>query len=153
MKCKKCGEEIPNNSDFCKFCGNPIGQQTDETILMIMEVASHNDALYAAFVARAKCYKYCRKYAPRPDYKDYVQHIQLQYYPQEYYKSIIYKRYFLLLLPLGILTIACFTLAIIFLFISIISVIFSLAAVLLIGIIMRAKKNCKNKIIDSISSL
>lgn len=94
MKCKNCGEEIADNSENCKYCGASVSHQTDETLLMIMDVASHNDAITAAYKARSKCYRYCKKYAPRPDYKDYVQHIQLQYYPQEYYRSLYFSRYY-----------------------------------------------------------
>lgn len=28
MKCLNCNKEIPNESDFCAFCGNPINKES-----------------------------------------------------------------------------------------------------------------------------
>lgn len=39
MRCSSCGKEIPGDSKFCEFCGNPIGEKSAKKI----DWASEND--------------------------------------------------------------------------------------------------------------
>ena len=89
MQCPNCGKEIANDSQFCEYCGTPTHFSVDDILLNIIEVNSYHPSLFAAYKARKKCYKLCKKNTHRPDYKEYVQHLQLQNFPNEYQKAII----------------------------------------------------------------
>ena len=96
MKCPNCNREIENDSVFCEYCGASINFSVDSLLLNIIEVASRHPSWFAAYKARKKCYKLCKKYAYRPDdYKEYVQHLQLHNFPNEYQKSIMGGRLYL----------------------------------------------------------
>lgn len=121
MKCKHCGKEITNESQYCEFCGTKTSispeqknneKDIDSILLNIIEVSSHNNNVLAAFNARSKCNKLCKKESLRPDYKEYVQHLQLQHYPAEYHKSL-FGYWFLVFLYIDILAVAMAILGII----------------------------------------
>lgn len=38
MKCKKCGKEIPENSEFCTYCGNKVDKNSDNKKIIINTV-------------------------------------------------------------------------------------------------------------------
>lgn len=80
MKCKHCGAEIDNDSNFCEFCGRKQ-EQYEDVLLSIMDGASLNDAPLVAYKARKKCYQLCREKHPY-DYKEYVMKIMADDYPQ-----------------------------------------------------------------------
>lgn len=121
MKCKHCGKEIANDSVFCEFCGTKVSvgpeqkaseKNIDGVLLNIIEVSSHNNNILAAFNARSKCYRLCKKISLRPDYKEYVQHLQLENYPAEFHKSL-FGCWFLVFLCIGILAAIVLSLGII----------------------------------------
>lgn len=90
MLCPKCGKEIVKESKFCEHCGRQIIvlNDEDEMLLNVIRVASFHPKLLAAYKARQRCYKLCKKQSHRIDYKEYVWKLQLDYYPNEFKKSI-----------------------------------------------------------------
>ena len=96
MKCPNCNREVENDSVFCEHCGASMNSSVDNTLLNIIEVASHHPSCFAAYKARKKCYKLCKKHAYHlDDYKEYVQNLQLRNFPNEYQKSIMGGRLYL----------------------------------------------------------
>lgn len=67
---------------------------SEKMYLNIIRVASQNDNILSAYRARKKCYKLCKK-SGRPDYKEHIQQLQLDYYPDEFKKSLLGARYVL----------------------------------------------------------
>lgn len=43
MLCEHCGKEIPGNSKFCRYCGQPVVPQTDEPAIEPPEVRQSSD--------------------------------------------------------------------------------------------------------------
>lgn len=56
-------------------------------ILNIIKVASYRDNFLAAYKARKLCYRICKEESDRPDYKEYVENIILNHFPNEFKKA------------------------------------------------------------------
>lgn len=100
MKCPNCGKEIAENSQFCEFCGTKINlvggdnvSNYDDMCLQIIYVGSKHDAILASYKARKKCYKIAKVFEKRYDYKEHVQKLQIDNFPDEFKKSIIGESY------------------------------------------------------------
>ena len=37
MKCEKCGMKLPNDSEFCQYCGQPVKEKTDDNEAIVAE--------------------------------------------------------------------------------------------------------------------
>lgn len=59
----------------------------DMRILNIMRIAAAKDGMLAAYKARKKCYRLCKKDTNQSDYKEHVQALQLDNYPLEFKKA------------------------------------------------------------------
>lgn len=78
----------------------------DSTILSILRVGANRTNVLAAYKARKKCYKICKKCLGRIDYKEYVECLQLDHYPNEFKKAELGEQYCnwlrcLMLIPIG----------------------------------------------------
>ena len=84
--------------------------ELDEAMLNIMRVGASKDDILAAYKAREKCYQLCKESAKRPDYKEYVETLQLDNFPNELKKADYGKRYVILVscLALCVVVIICF---------------------------------------------
>ena len=141
MKCTNCGKEIANDSVFCEYCGaktnrpSEINPTIDSIILNIIEIGAHQKGTFASYKARRKCYKLYKQATNLPNYKEHVQKLQLDYFPDEHYKSIVEQRYYRWLLWGIIWGIICG------------ATIFGLViTILLIWKIIKEAKICKQKI-------
>lgn len=67
--------------------------ELDTAMLNIIRLGASKDDILAAYNARKKCYKLCKKYAKRPYYKEYVQILQLDNFPNELKKADYGKQY------------------------------------------------------------
>lgn len=65
----------------------------DSIILNILRVNASKTNILAAYKARKKCYKICKKILGRVDYKEYVEGLQLDHYPIEFTKAELGQRY------------------------------------------------------------
>lgn len=65
----------------------------DTAMLNIIRVGANKDDILAAYKARKKCYQLCKESAKRPDYKEYVETLQLDNFPNEFKKADYGKRY------------------------------------------------------------
>lgn len=70
--------------------------ELDEAMLNIMRVGASKDDILAAYKAREKCYQLCKESAKRPDYKEYVETLQLDNFPNELKKADYGKQYVIL---------------------------------------------------------
>lgn len=61
--------------------------ELDTAMLNIIRVGASKDNILAAYKARKKCYQLCKESAKRPDYKEYVETLQLDNFPCELKKS------------------------------------------------------------------
>lgn len=80
----------------------------DSIILNILRVGANRTNVLAAYKARKKCYKICKKFLGRADYKEYVEGLQLDHYPAEFTKAELGQRYhnwlcLFIILPIGIM--------------------------------------------------
>lgn len=71
--------------------------ELDAAMLNIIRVGANKDDLLAAYRARKKCYKLCQQTTGRLDYKEYVETLQLDNFPNELKKADYGKRYINLL--------------------------------------------------------
>lgn len=71
--------------------------ELDVAMLNIIRVGASKDNILAAYKARKKCYQLCKESAKRPDYKEYVETLQLDNFPNELKKADHGKRYVRLL--------------------------------------------------------
>ena len=62
-------------------------------VLNIIRVGANKDDILAAYKARKKCYQFCKESAKRPDYKEYVETLQLDNFPNELKKAELGKKY------------------------------------------------------------
>lgn len=92
MNCKHCGEEIAEDSVFCEFCGTRVKVEYNEEVHKILLVASQDDTPMAAYKARVRCYKLCKKEHPY-NYKEYVNQLMKDKYPRVLEKCNIDTRY------------------------------------------------------------
>ena len=90
----------------------PVEQPIDGALLHIIEEASHEDSILAAYKAQKRCCQICKTY--HPDYKKYVEHLQLQKYPSEYHKSLIGQSFRRLLIWCIPPCVICFVLSVLF---------------------------------------
>lgn len=67
--------------------------ELDIAMLNIIRVGASKDDILAAYKARKKCYQLCKESAKRPDYKEYVETLQLDNFPNELKKADYGKRY------------------------------------------------------------
>lgn len=104
MKCPNCGKEIANGSAYCEFCGAKIQvsnssstdvqlSENDKMCLNIIRVGSKHGTKQASFKARKKCYKIIHDFEKRFDYKEHVQQLQLDYFPDEFTKCVKWEDY------------------------------------------------------------
>lgn len=70
-----------------------INDGLNEALFNTMRLAACRNDILAAYKAREKCYKLCRRYASVPDYKEYVEVFQLDNFPDELKKADYGKRY------------------------------------------------------------
>lgn len=80
----------------------------DSIILNILRVGANKTNVLAAYKARKKCYKICKKLLGRDDYKEYVEGLQLDHYPNEFVKAELGRQYhnwlrWFIFPPMGIL--------------------------------------------------
>lgn len=71
--------------------------ELDTAMLNIIRVGANKDNILAAYKARKKCYQLCKESAKRPDYKEYVETLQLDNFPCELKKADYGWRYVKLL--------------------------------------------------------
>ena len=71
--------------------------ELDTAMLNIIRVGANKDDILAAYKARKKCYQLCKESAKRPDYKEYVETLQLDNFPCELKKADYGWRYVKLL--------------------------------------------------------
>lgn len=110
MKCKHCGEEISNDSNFCEFCGTRLIDTYNEALLNVLDCANADRKPMAAYKARNKCYELCEKEHPN-DYKEYVKKIMLERYPKMDEKCKIDIKYLTRNLFFLIVFLVCFCIA------------------------------------------
>lgn len=67
--------------------------ELDIAMLNIIRVGANKDDILAAYKARKKCYQLCKERAKRPDYKEYVETLQLDNFPNELKKADYGKQY------------------------------------------------------------
>lgn len=67
--------------------------ELDTAMLNIIRVGANKDDILAAYKARKKCYQLCKERAKRPDYKEYVETLQLDNFPNELKKADYGKQY------------------------------------------------------------
>lgn len=67
--------------------------ELDTAMLNIIRVGASKDDILAAYKARKKCYQLCKESAKRPDYKEYVETLQLDNFPSELKKADYGRRY------------------------------------------------------------
>lgn len=67
--------------------------ELDTAMLNIIRVGANKDGILAAYKARKKCYQLCKERAKRPDYKEYVETLQLDNFPNELKKADYGKQY------------------------------------------------------------
>lgn len=61
--------------------------------LNIIRVGANYDTILGSYKARKKCYKIAKDFEKRFDYKEHVQQLQLDYFPDEFKKSLIGESY------------------------------------------------------------
>lgn len=61
--------------------------ELDTAMLSIIRVGASKDDILAAYKARKKCYQLCKESTKRPDYKEYVETLQLDNFPCELKKA------------------------------------------------------------------
>ena len=76
--------------------------ELDTAMLNIIRVGASKDDILAAYKARKKCYQLCKESAKRPDYKEYVETLQLDNFPCELKKADYGWRYVKLLRSLAL---------------------------------------------------
>ena len=109
MKCKNCGKEIAEDSVFCEFCGTKVAQY-DNAILTILDNALTDEAPMKALKACKKCYNLCQNKHPY-DYKEYINQIVREKYPQLQKRCNIDKQYIKMLISGTILFIIIIVIA------------------------------------------
>lgn len=67
--------------------------ELNTAMLNIIRVGANKDDVLAAYRARKKCYQLCKVSSKRPDYKEYVETLQLDNFPDELKKADYGKRY------------------------------------------------------------
>ena len=102
MKCPNCGE-VNHDEDaiFCASCGAKMINKNndvkldkiDAAVLNIIRVGSNKENVLASYIARKKCYEICKEETKRSDYKEYVETLQLDYFPNEFKKAELGKSY------------------------------------------------------------
>ena len=63
------------------------------TILNIIRLGANSEKILAAYKARKKCYSICRRSTKRSDFKEYVNVLLLDNYPNELKKAELGKTY------------------------------------------------------------
>ena len=85
--------------------------ELDTAMLNIIRVGANKDDILAAYKARKKCYQLCKERAKRPDYKEYVETLQLDNFPNELKKADYGKKYVniikWLMIPVIIIALGC----------------------------------------------
>ena len=85
--------------------------ELDTAMLNIIRVGANKDNILAAYKARKKCYQLCKESAKRPDYKEYVETLQLDNFPNELKKADYGKKYVniikWLMIPVIIIALGC----------------------------------------------
>lgn len=67
--------------------------ELDTAMLNIIRVGANKDDILAAYKALKKCYQLCKESSKRPDYKEYVDTLQLDNFPNELKKADYGKQY------------------------------------------------------------
>lgn len=73
------------------------GENNRDILLNIMRVGANKSSLLAAYKARRKCYKIVKESTERADYKEYVEGIMLDNYPNEFKKAELGKPFIIYL--------------------------------------------------------
>lgn len=68
-----------------------------DILLNIMRVGANKSSLFAAYKARRKCYKIVKESTERVDYREYVEGIMLDNYPNEFKKAELGKPFIIYL--------------------------------------------------------
>ena len=86
---------ISHDGTIERTAGAPVTQETayDQMCLNIIRVGSNYDSILGAYRARKKCYNIAKNFDNRFDYKEHVQQLQLDYFPNEFKKSLIGESY------------------------------------------------------------
>lgn len=70
-----------------------VSNELDVAMLNIVRVGASKDDILAAYKARKKCYQICKKVAKRLDYREYVETLQLDNFPNKLKKADYGERY------------------------------------------------------------
>ena len=85
------------------------GNDLEPTLLNILEVGSHKIGVLSSYKAQRKCFKLAIK-SRSEDYREYVERLQLDHYPNEFKKSEFGRRLscYLWILPFLFIITSCF---------------------------------------------
>lgn len=86
---------IAGDGTIKRTIDSPVTKETeyDQMCLTIIRVGSNYDSILGAYRARKKCYNIAKNFDNRFDYKEHVQQLQLDYFPNEFKKSLIGESY------------------------------------------------------------
>lgn len=106
MKCKnpKCKAENEAGAHFCHMCGTKLGEgvspnlhvsEIDRNILAVIKENSYSNRVLAAYEGRQYANNIAKTSFGRAkkNYKEYVEMLMKQNYPQELEKSILGKKF------------------------------------------------------------
>lgn len=92
-----------NNNHFIQVGGVDLNtkiesaQDLEDMLLNIMRVNSNKMGVLSAYMARRKCYIICKKLTGRVDYKEYVERLFLDNFPEEFKKAEYGKKILIVL--------------------------------------------------------
>ncbi len=67
--------------------------ELDKILMNVIRVGANKYTILAAYKARKRCYKICKRKTHRLDYREYVEGLQLDKFPVEFKKAEFGKSY------------------------------------------------------------